>query len=116
MTTLDNFIGWMWQKKAPAQEDEWPNIFNDKGTNNSIYLQEFDEFCEKEYNRIVAEDDQVCEWVTATQTPSSAMARELAPVTEYETQHAAPMPIDNSEHTRKKKSLRALSKLVLVAV
>lgn len=84
----------MWQKKAPAQEDERPNIFNDKGTNNSIYLQEFDELCEKEYNRIVAEDDQVCEWVTATPTPSSAMARELAPVPEYETQHAAPLNFD----------------------
>ena len=40
MTILENFIAGGWQKKAPAQEDERPYIFDNKVKNNIVNNQE----------------------------------------------------------------------------
>lgn len=91
---IDNFISRCCIKKAPAAEDAGQYIFTDKGSNNSADNQTFDEFCEQEQQRMLAEDAQQCEWVT-TPTASSAMASELAPVAADEEQHtAAPLDYD----------------------
>lgn len=96
MSILDYFLGGGWQKKAPAQEDERPYIFNGKVNQNIANPQTFaaestDEVFAAigdEWDEAIARED--AEWRSQwTPTATAMVAKETPPITDDERQYTA---------------------------